>query len=76
MPEARHPRQELAIGALLALAATKLALHLMTNQNYGYFIDELYYIACSEHLDFGLRGSPFHDRRAHLAEPGGSRRNL
>ncbi len=44
--------------ALLALAAVKLLLHLATNHNYGYFIDELYYLACSEHLDFGYVDHP------------------
>lgn len=38
---------------LVCLAAFKLILHLITNNQYGYFRDELYYIACSEHLDWG-----------------------
>ena len=44
--------------AVYALAALKLALHLATNSNYGYFIDELYYLACAEHLDFGYVDHP------------------
>ncbi len=48
----------LAISVLLALAGLKLLLHLLTNGNYGFFIDELYYIACSEHLDFGYVDHP------------------
>ena len=48
----------LATGALAALAGVKLLLHILTNSNYGYFIDELYYIACSEHLDFGYVDHP------------------
>ena len=48
----------LAIKGLLALVAVKLLLHFLTNHNYGYFIDELYYIACSEHLDFGYVDHP------------------
>lgn len=48
----------LAVGALAVLAGAKLLLHLFTNGNYGYFIDELYYIACSEHLDFGYVDHP------------------
>ncbi len=43
---------------LLGFAALKLLLHLLTNHNYGYFIDELYYLACSEHLDFGYVDQP------------------
>lgn len=34
-------------------AAATLTLHLLTNSGYGYFRDELYFIACSRHLDFG-----------------------
>jgi Dolichyl-phosphate-mannose-protein mannosyltransferase len=41
----------LAIAAALALV--KFAIHLFTATGYGYFRDELYYIACSEHLDWG-----------------------
>jgi len=48
----------LATSVLLTLAAAKLLLHFLTNGNYGYFIDELYYIACSEHLDFGYVDHP------------------
>src|SRR5213082_1534917 len=39
------------IGAGLALVA--LIVHLLTIHRYGYFRDELYYIACARHLDFG-----------------------
>ena len=41
----------LAIGAYFALV--KLLLHFVFNSNYGYFRDELYFIACGEHLAFG-----------------------
>src|SRR5450755_108597 len=30
-----------------------LLIHLLTNGRYGYFRDELYYIACARHLDWG-----------------------
>jgi len=29
------------------------AAHLLVSGRYGYFVDELYYIACSKHLDWG-----------------------
>ena len=41
----------LAIAIYFALF--KLLIHLLTNNQYGYFRDELYFIACGEHLDWG-----------------------
>ncbi len=35
------------------LAATAVLIQMLTNGRYGYFRDELYYIACSNHLAFG-----------------------
>ncbi len=35
------------------LALFKLLLHFATNTRYGYFRDEMYYLACGEHLDWG-----------------------
>ena len=45
---------------LLYLATASLIVHLLTNATggYGYFRDELYYVACSEHLDFGYVDHP------------------
>jgi dolichyl-phosphate-mannose-protein mannosyltransferase len=34
-------------------AAAVLLAHLLTNGRYGYFRDELYFLACGEHLDWG-----------------------
>ncbi len=41
----------LAIGAYFAVSS--LLLHFIFNSNYGYFRDELYFIACGEHLAWG-----------------------
>lgn len=41
----------LAVGAYFA--AVKLILHFAVNSNYGYFRDELYFLACGEHLAWG-----------------------
>src|ERR1044071_3707160 len=46
-----RPAGELAL--ILYLSAFKLLLHFLTNGGYGYFRDELYYLACGEHLDWG-----------------------
>ena len=45
---------------LIYLSFLKLLLHLITNASggYGYFRDEFYYIACSDHLDFGYVDHP------------------
>ncbi len=45
--------------ALVALfALSKLALHLATSPGYGYFRDELYYLACADHLAAGYVDHP------------------
>jgi hypothetical protein len=41
-----------------ALAALTLLLHLLTIHGYGYFRDELYYLANGEHLGFGYVEHP------------------
>jgi 4-amino-4-deoxy-L-arabinose transferase-like glycosyltransferase len=38
--------------------AVALFVHLLTNGRYGYFRDELYYLACARHLDFGYVDQP------------------
>jgi hypothetical protein len=40
------------------LSALKFVLHLLVNGRYGYFRDELYYIACSHHLSWGYVDQP------------------
>ena len=39
-------------------SALTLALHLWVNGSYGYFRDELYYIACGRHPAFGYTDQP------------------
>ena len=49
----------LGTGLIVALIASiKLLVHAYASGNYGYFIDELYYLACSKHLDFGYVDQP------------------
>jgi hypothetical protein len=43
---------------VLCLAAAKLVFHLLIANRYGIFRDELYYLACSEHLDAGYVDQP------------------
>jgi hypothetical protein len=44
--------------AVALIAAAKLALHLYAGRHYGYFRDELYYLACTRHLDWGYVDQP------------------
>jgi 4-amino-4-deoxy-L-arabinose transferase-like glycosyltransferase len=44
--------------AVTLIAAAKLALHLYTGRQYGYFVDELYYMDCARHLDWGYVDQP------------------
>jgi hypothetical protein len=46
------------LGILGLLALAKLTFHMTTSHGYGIFRDELYYIACSEHLAFGYVDHP------------------
>lgn len=43
---------------IVSFSAVALLVHLLTNGHYGYFRDELYYIACARHLDFGYVDQP------------------
>ncbi|HXY41484.1 MAG TPA: hypothetical protein VEQ10_17540, partial [Vicinamibacteria bacterium] len=56
----RVARTAVAGGAAIvgAVAAVKLALHLATASVYGFFIDELYFLACGEHLAWGYVDFP------------------
>lgn len=48
------------LGVVAFVALAKLALHLFTTGRFGYgfFVDELYYLACSEHLAWGFVDMP------------------
>ena len=39
--------------AVWIIAAISFVFHIAIGNNYGYFRDELYYIACGRHLAFG-----------------------
>jgi len=43
---------------VLSIAAADLLFHLLIANRYGIFRDELYYLACSEHLDAGYVDQP------------------
>ncbi len=42
----------------LIFGSAALLVHLLTNSRYGYFRDELYYLACGQHLAFGYVDQP------------------
>jgi hypothetical protein len=52
----RRDLSESAVIVVFSMAA--LLVHLLTNGRYGYFRDELYYIACARHLDLGYVDQP------------------
>ena len=40
------------------IAVIKMAIHFYAGRHYGYFIDELYYLACGRHLAWGYVDQP------------------
>lgn len=49
----------LGTGSLVAVvAAFELLLHLYAGRLYGFFVDELYYLACAQHLAWGYVDQP------------------
>src|SRR5438046_9779328 len=58
IPVAVNQRRSSAEPILIILFSVALLVHLLTNRRYGYFRDELYYIACGQHLAFGYVDQP------------------
>ncbi len=54
----REPWIKSAGMVVAAIAAVKLLLHLYAGRHYGYFVDELYYLACANHLAWGYVDQP------------------
>jgi hypothetical protein len=54
----RRPSWLDALAVPLLFAAIKLVLHAIAAPNWGYFRDELYYIACAKHLAWGYVDHP------------------
>jgi len=56
--EPAPPRRRFEEVVPLAFAFITLAVHLVANRGYGYFRDEFYYLACSDHLAAGYVDHP------------------
>jgi 4-amino-4-deoxy-L-arabinose transferase-like glycosyltransferase len=57
----KGPQKRFALTAtalVLCITAVKFLVHLYAGRHYGYFVDELYYLACSRHLDWGYVDQP------------------
>src|SRR5215470_7370957 len=53
-----HSRYTSGPALVLYIAGGKFLLHLLTATRYGLFRDELYYLACAQHLDWGYVDHP------------------
>lgn len=58
MTQATKARFTSGPAIVLYLAALKLLIHLVTASRYGIFRDELYYLACAQHLAWGYVDQP------------------
>src|SRR5436309_12397146 len=55
---ANQRRSSAELILLILFSAVALLVHLLTNGRYGYFRDELYYIACGRHLALSYVDQP------------------
>src|SRR5438552_18805310 len=58
IPAATQKRSGSELTLITLFSAVALLVHLLTSGRYGYFRDELYYIACGGHLAFGYVDQP------------------
>jgi hypothetical protein len=58
LPFARKPWLLTGGVVVLIAAVAKLLVHLYASRHYGYFTDELYYLACARHLAWGYVDQP------------------
>jgi MFS family permease len=59
LDEYPEKRLSAAAGALVfCIISIKFFVHLYAGRRYGYFVDELYYLACSRHLAWGYVDQP------------------
>ncbi len=58
IPAANQRRSGSEAIVLIFFSTIALLVHLLTNGRYGYFRDELYYMACARHLAFGYVDQP------------------
>jgi hypothetical protein len=59
-PSTQREENRFASGPAIVLyiAGAKLLLHLLTAARYGIFRDEMYYLACSQHMAWGYVDHP------------------
>jgi 4-amino-4-deoxy-L-arabinose transferase-like glycosyltransferase len=60
-PVVESPERGIVVTAatlVVFISVCKLVVHLYAGRYYGYFVDELYYLACSRHLDWGYVDQP------------------
>ncbi len=58
IPAVNERRFGAELALMVFLSAVALLVHIITNGRYGYFRDELYYIACGRHLACGYVDQP------------------